>query len=56
MSDTGFKYTYFNNLFIPIILLVLIFIFIFIIIVVPFDIKAYTVNAASNSVSSFLKG
>ena len=56
MSNTEFKYTYFNNLFIPIILLVLIFIFIFIIIVVPYDMKASVVNTASNSVSSFLKG
>jgi hypothetical protein len=56
MGDTEFKYTYFNNLFIPIILIVLIFVFIFIVIVVPYDMKAYVVNTASNSVSSFLKG
>jgi hypothetical protein len=53
MSDTGFKYTYFNNLFIPIILITLVLTFIFIIIVVPYDMKAYSANVA-NSVTSFL--
>jgi len=53
MDDTGFKYTYFNNLFIPIILITLIMTFIFIIIVVPYDITASTVNTA-NSITSFL--
>jgi hypothetical protein len=58
MNDTGFKYTYFNNMFIPIVLTILVLTFIFIIIVVPYDLTAYPANVvnAVNSVTSFIKG
>lgn len=53
MNDTGFKYTYFNNLFIPIILIILVLTFVFIILIVPYDMKAYSSNI-SKTVTSFL--